>query len=171
MKYYSASVGDIGPNGFIHGQPVPREPQLPTAIRHVDAKLDPELAIMVQDKGLLADALSGDWQTEAACRGMDTESFFPEANYARPKNGPVPPARKGVPLTFDQVRALCRGCAVWRQCRITAHVEYNDFGIWSKLPSERAETHAADSRRRSELARARRDAAKTATAAEVEFAE
>jgi len=55
------------------------------------------------------------WQDEAACRGIDTNLFFPE-------NADVD----------DQVLALCENCPVKDECRDYG-VVYEEWGIWGGL--------------------------------------
>ena len=55
------------------------------------------------------------WQDEAACRGVDTNLFFPE-------NADVD----------DQVLALCENCPVKDECRDYG-VVYEEWGIWGGL--------------------------------------
>lgn len=44
------------------------------------------------------------WRAQAACRGTDTETFFPE--------GGTVEARR----TRETAREVCRGCPVWEDC-------------------------------------------------------
>ncbi|MBV6762837.1 WhiB family transcriptional regulator [Rhodococcus opacus] len=68
-------------------------------------------------------ARSWAWQTEAACRGTDTTTF-----YDTDHNWPGETIAKGI----------CRGCPVIAQCRQHAVDAYEEHGIWGGLtPRER----------------------------------
>ena len=56
-----------------------------------------------------------DWRLEAACRGMDPETFFPP---------------RGVRV--DEAKAICAGCPVRSQCLDDALADGRSehFGIW-----------------------------------------
>lgn len=53
------------------------------------------------------------WQDRAACKGMDTELFYP------PRHVPAIAAKK-----------ICRDCTVRNQCLMYALKTEDDFGIW-----------------------------------------
>lgn len=55
----------------------------------------------------------GDWAEHAACRGHNTEDFFPH---------------RGVPVA-DHVRAVCRSCAVRLDC-LDFGIRWPVLGIW-----------------------------------------
>jgi WhiB family redox-sensing transcriptional regulator len=56
---------------------------------------------------------SGDWLTQAACRGLDTELFYPEA---------------GEPTAM--AREVCDSCPVAIQCLEHAIANREQYGIW-----------------------------------------
>jgi WhiB family transcriptional regulator, redox-sensing transcriptional regulator len=59
-----------------------------------------------------------DWRDRAACRGMETDLFFP--------TGTIGPA-----LTdMDQAKQICRGCPARAQCLDWALENGAAFGIW-----------------------------------------
>ncbi|CAN5601145.1 hypothetical protein BH24ACT5_BH24ACT5_17330 [soil metagenome] len=53
------------------------------------------------------------WTTDAACRGMPADLFFPQ---------------QGQPS--DQAKAVCAGCPVRTECLNYALTHYELFGIW-----------------------------------------
>lgn len=76
---------------------------------------------MAAGSGLL-DLLSemrADWHSQANCRGIDPELFFPE--------------RGG---SSAEAKAVCAGCVVREQCLDYALENHERFGIWGGL-SER----------------------------------
>lgn len=63
----------------------------------------------------------------AACRGMDTELFFPISH-----DGPA-----GVRET-EQAKAVCRACAVLPRCLAAVVADPPEFGVWAATtPDER----------------------------------
>ncbi|ACU53285.1 transcription factor WhiB [Acidimicrobium ferrooxidans DSM 10331] len=68
------------------------------------------------DAGLRSRALSGEWQREARCRGVDPRTFFPE------RGGSATSARR-----------ICAGCGVRLECLEFALVTDERFGIWGGL--------------------------------------
>lgn len=73
---------------------------------------------------------SGDltWQGRAACRGLDTETFFlPDA-----MRGPKKVARE------TAAKAICRGCPVITNCLNWALTVAEPHGVWGgTTPAER----------------------------------
>lgn len=65
--------------------------------------------------------LPQEWKADAACRGMDTNLFFPA---------------KGDHRAMLHVRAICNGCTVREQCLDYAVQLGEKFGVWGGL-SER----------------------------------
>lgn len=61
------------------------------------------------------------WRALAACRGMDTDLFYPEGR------GRALRARESIAKT------VCSDCPVARQCRETASDGPERFGIWGGL--------------------------------------
>lgn len=61
------------------------------------------------------------WRAEAACRGMDTNLFYPEGR------GSTLRAREQI------AKAVCAGCPVALQCRQAAGETVERFGIWGGL--------------------------------------
>lgn len=59
-----------------------------------------------------------DWRELAACRGMDTDIFYPEG--------------RGRPLRAREAeaKAICAGCPVAASCRAEADTYPERFGIW-----------------------------------------
>lgn len=73
----------------------------------------------------------GDWRLRAACRGMDTELFFPisemETNKRR-ERVPTEMAKKAI--------KVCDSCTVQGPCLEEALQEEKQFGIWGGLTSD-----------------------------------
>lgn len=72
----------------------------------------------------------GDWRTQAACRGMDPERFFPH----------IPPGRQAETVSklpaIAEVKAICAECPVRLICLDKHRTER--WGIWGGLtPDER----------------------------------
>jgi WhiB family redox-sensing transcriptional regulator len=72
---------------------------------------------------------SYDWQLDAACRGMDSSTFFhpaAERNSAREQR-------------ITQAKAICRTCSAIRECLAHALTVQEPYGIWGgKSEDERA---------------------------------
>lgn len=67
-------------------------------------------------ESFLSDYRERDWIKDAACRGMDTDIFFPE---------------RGDVLAIKKAKTICDGCKVSKEC-----LEYGDsekFGLWGGL--------------------------------------
>jgi len=62
----------------------------------------------------------GEWRLRAACRGEDPELFFP-------------PGREDGPGWGARARAVCRRCAVRRDCLAYA-LAAPEEGVWGGLP-------------------------------------
>ncbi len=60
-----------------------------------------------------------DWATEAACRGADTATWFPE---------PEEPT--------EAAKAVCRRCPVQRECLAYAVVTRQRYGVWGGLSEQ-----------------------------------
>lgn len=76
----------------------------------------------------LADRIAPGWIDRAACKGQDTEGFYPEPTR------PVEP------------RTACAGCPVVRSCLITALIG-GEWGIWGCTDETERDTireHLAD---------------------------
>lgn len=56
-----------------------------------------------------------DWRTQAACRGLPTELFFPA---------------DGDDAGAERAKAVCRDCPVRRQCVAYALPDPNLYGVW-----------------------------------------
>jgi len=80
------------------------------------------------------------WQDDAACRGMDTELWFPASLRAKPKE---PVAR----MRLRKALEICQSCPVRKECLAFA-VRTGQRGIWGGLTEEQ--------RRRSKLCRSLR---------------
>lgn len=67
---------------------------------------------------------SDNWRALAACRGTDTDVFYPEG--------------RGRTLRIREARAkeICRGCPVAAQCREVAASQPERFGIWGGLTQD-----------------------------------
>lgn len=65
-----------------------------------------------------------DWRHQAACRGEDTELFFPIGN-----TGPAL-------LQIEEAKALCRLCPVVAPCRQWAFDSGEDAGVWGGLSED-----------------------------------
>jgi WhiB family redox-sensing transcriptional regulator len=61
------------------------------------------------------------WRALAACRGMDTDIFYPEGR------GRSLRAREAI------AKEICGSCPVARQCRESATGQPERFGIWGGL--------------------------------------
>ncbi|MGH8828394.1 MAG: WhiB family transcriptional regulator [Jiangellaceae bacterium] len=61
------------------------------------------------------------WRAFAACRGMDTDLFYPEGRGRKLRE------REAVAKT------ICAGCPVARPCRSSAAEAPERFGIWGGL--------------------------------------
>ena len=71
-----------------------------------------------------------EWQSEAACRGLDTEMFFHPEN----ERGPRRTARE------NAAKAVCATCPVRQACADHALQVREPYGIWGGLSeSEREE--------------------------------
>lgn len=60
-----------------------------------------------------------DWETEAACRGMNPNRFFPEFSF----------------LVEDEVWEACRRCPVQELCLNWA-IEHDESGVWGGTTDE-----------------------------------
>lgn len=76
------------------------------------------------------------WRDEAACRGMDTESFFPV--------GGTGPALEQA----EQAKAVCAGCPVSAQCLEWALATRQGAGIWGGKTEDERRTLRRIRRRR-----------------------
>lgn len=73
-----------------------------------------------------------DWRDRAACRGADTEIFYPE-----PKPGPPTPSASEEALTY------CARCPVTRECLSWATENNERHGIWGgQTPRQRSSIDA-----------------------------
>jgi WhiB family redox-sensing transcriptional regulator len=72
---------------------------------------------------------SWDWQTAAACRGMDSDTFFhPTRERAEARQTRITAAKQ-----------ICQGCAVTQECLTHALKAQEPYGIWGgRSESERA---------------------------------
>lgn len=66
-----------------------------------------------------------DWRQSAACRGIQTELFFPAGDVA-----PEPVAQA------EHAKAICRECPVTAQCLAYAMATKEPFGVWGGLTEE-----------------------------------
>lgn len=64
-------------------------------------------------ESFLSDYRERDWIKDAACRGMDTNIFFPE---------------RGDTASVRLAKSICNGCKVQQQCRTYGDMER--FGFW-----------------------------------------
>ena len=64
------------------------------------------------------------WRIRAACRGPETALFFPPSNAER---------REVRELREARAKAICRGCAVRRECLDHALQVGEAHGIWGGL--------------------------------------
>lgn len=65
-----------------------------------------------------------DWRDRAACRGTDTELFFPSVNGAAAQRA------------HRQAKAVCATCPVLAQCLSWALTSGIDFGVWGGLTAD-----------------------------------
>lgn len=63
------------------------------------------------------------WRADAACRGMDTDLFYPKGTVDRDARRKIEAAKK-----------VCAGCPVRRQCRTEGVGE--PYGVWGGLTPE-----------------------------------
>ena len=61
----------------------------------------------------ISDYRERSWMEQAACKGMDTNIFFP---------------KKGIPSTASLARKICSGCEVQQECKEYGAKE--KFGFW-----------------------------------------
>lgn len=61
------------------------------------------------------------WRAYAACRGMDTDLFYPEGRGRKLRD------------REEIAREVCAGCPVAQQCRQSAAEAVERFGIWGGL--------------------------------------
>lgn len=75
------------------------------------------------------------WQAQAACRGLDTETFFlPDA-----MRGPKKVARE------TAAKAICQGCPVVTKCLNWALAVAEPHGVWGgTTPEERTALRTPD---------------------------
>jgi len=79
-----------------------------------------------------------EWQLHAACRGLDSSSFFND-------DGERAPFRSRREAAAKQ---LCRGCPVLAQCREHALEVREPYGVWGGLSSSEREQLQRGRRRR-----------------------
>jgi len=73
---------------------------------------------------VVARSIEDDWQIRAACRGPDRRLFFPPAEGER---------RDEREMREQRAKAICRTCAVRRDCLDYAFRLRDLFGIWGGL--------------------------------------
>jgi WhiB family transcriptional regulator, redox-sensing transcriptional regulator len=61
------------------------------------------------------------WRAMAACRGMDTDLFYPEGR------------GRALRLREEIARQVCAECPVARECRQSAAEHPERYGIWGGL--------------------------------------
>ena len=71
-----------------------------------------------------------DWQLDAACRGMDVETFF----------HPLYEARYERSTRVANAKAVCQRCPVVTQCRAHALAVREPYGIWGGLSEDERAT-------------------------------
>lgn len=73
----------------------------------------------------------GNWRHQARCRGIHTDTFFPETSDGRNMRR----------HRENLAKEICARCSVITQCRIHAIAESEQYGVWGGLtPSERRAT-------------------------------
>ena len=89
-----------------------------------------------------------EWMQDAACRGRDTEMFFPVKGQASGKAA----------QEIERAKAVCLACPVLAECRdyiLSDHPRYeDDYGIYGALTPE--ERHRARFEARNQRQRERR---------------
>lgn len=71
-------------------------------------------------------AVGWEWQSSAACRGMDGSSFFhPERESAKARQSRI-----------GRAKAVCADCPVLADCRAYVLQVKEPFGIWGGLSEE-----------------------------------
>ena len=78
------------------------------------------MAIVDLGLDLTHDQASRDWQLNAACRGLDTELFYPEADVRR----------HGTAIQTRYIARVCGDCDVADQCLEFALNHHETNGIW-----------------------------------------
>lgn len=86
------------------------------------------------------------WMRYAACKGVDTNIFFPIPAHQGP--GGMPPA------VFAPAKQICAECPAINACRDHAIAHPGTYGVWGGLTENERQTI----RRREARARARRRA-------------
>jgi WhiB family redox-sensing transcriptional regulator len=77
------------------------------------------------------------WEEHAACRGEDTNLFFPDGH------------RGEFVVEIEKAKAICRACPVRENCLIEALNSPEKYGIWGGLDeNERGLLRRNDRRRR-----------------------
>jgi WhiB family redox-sensing transcriptional regulator len=71
-----------------------------------------------------------DWQVDAACRGLDTASFYHPEN----ERGPSRARRE------TQAKAVCATCPVIENCLRWALTAREPYGVWGGLSAEERES-------------------------------
>jgi WhiB family redox-sensing transcriptional regulator len=80
------------------------------------------------------------WQDMAACRGMNTDLFFPRENLGGPREG------KGITGERDRASAakeVCKGCPVRLECLEFA-IDHDCTGIWGGMDARERARYARD---------------------------
>jgi WhiB family transcriptional regulator, redox-sensing transcriptional regulator len=72
--------------------------------------------------------MNSDWRDSAACRGTDTDLFFPDWAVGTAKQG------------IEQAKRLCRDCPVRAQCLDWALDRGVAFGIWGGFTEDERRT-------------------------------
>ncbi|MGH3921509.1 MAG: WhiB family transcriptional regulator [Egibacteraceae bacterium] len=76
------------------------------------------------------------WRDWAACLGEDTEAFFPSGTTGRALE------------QVEQAKAVCRGCAVAKDCLEWALETNQDAGVWGGLSEDERRTLRRSQRRK-----------------------
>ena len=81
-----------------------------------------------------------DWRHSAACRGMDPELFFPEAENAAEAGRAAAQVRTA--------REVCLACPVMQQCREWAVDHRIRHGVWGGLSRTQRREATTDANRK-----------------------
>lgn len=73
-----------------------------------------------------------EWSKKAACREVDPELFFPDAQIGRPSSA----GERS--MQVRNAKLICKGCNALSQCREYALAREEPHGIWGNMtPRER----------------------------------
>ncbi len=92
------------------------------------------------ERGISPAIESWDWQTDAVCRGQDSEIFF----------SPTGEGRSARREREERAKQVCAGCGVVDACRRFALAANEPFGVWGGTTARERQVLRTDSRRAEE---------------------